>query len=127
VLGLLLILGIIYIFLRRTRQSPEQAQEVTAILPSVHQQPEKLIVPIVSPVKSDSSPTAAFKRLVQGRPELDSTESKPENVAQADSTQLTEVQGEGRDGLRPEELDANGQYVGDLHGDGRHSTGAELP
>jgi hypothetical protein len=29
--------------------------------------------------------------------------------------------------VHPEELDANGRYTGELHGDGRHFTGAELP
>jgi len=29
-------------------------------------------------------------------------------------------------GLRPDELDASGRYVGELHGDGRHLTDAEV-
>lgn len=36
-----------------------------------------------------------------------------------------EVYGEGRYGLRPEELDSEGRYVGELHGDGRQG-GFEL-
>ena len=35
------------------------------------------------------------------------------------------VHGEGRYGLRPEELDSEGRYVGELHGDGRQG-GFEL-
>jgi hypothetical protein len=35
-------------------------------------------------------------------------------------------QGEGRYGLRPEELDSEGRYVGELHGDGRQFGGVEL-
>jgi hypothetical protein len=34
--------------------------------------------------------------------------------------------GEGRYGLRPEELDGQGRYVGELHGDGRQGGGFEL-
>ena len=33
---------------------------------------------------------------------------------------------EARYGLRPEELDAEGRYVGELHGDGRQVQGIEL-
>jgi hypothetical protein len=32
-------------------------------------------------------------------------------------------QGQGRYGLRPEELDGDGRYVGELHGDGRQFGG----
>jgi hypothetical protein len=35
-------------------------------------------------------------------------------------------QGEGKYGLRPEELDSEGRYVGELHGDGRQFGGVEL-
>jgi hypothetical protein len=35
-------------------------------------------------------------------------------------------QGQGRYGLRPEELDSEGRYVGELHGDGRQFGGVEL-
>jgi len=34
-----------------------------------------------------------------------------------------EGQGQGRYGLRPEELDGEGRYVGELHGDGRQFGG----
>jgi hypothetical protein len=34
--------------------------------------------------------------------------------------------GGGRYGLRPEELDSQGRYVGELHGDGRQGRGFEL-
>ncbi|KAE8452937.1 hypothetical protein EG329_012124 [Mollisiaceae sp. DMI_Dod_QoI] len=37
-----------------------------------------------------------------------------------------ELGGESRYGLRPEELDSEGRYVGELHGDGRQFGGAEL-
>ncbi|KAN0090034.1 hypothetical protein V8E51_018613 [Hyaloscypha variabilis] len=37
-----------------------------------------------------------------------------------------ELGGEGRYGLRPEELDSEGRYVGELHGDGRQFGGFEL-
>lgn len=37
-----------------------------------------------------------------------------------------ELGGEGRYGLRPEELDSEGRYVGELHGDGRQFGGIEL-
>jgi hypothetical protein len=34
-----------------------------------------------------------------------------------------DAQGQGRYGLRPEELDGEGRYVGELHGDGRQFGG----
>lgn len=37
-----------------------------------------------------------------------------------------DAQGQGRYGLRPEELDSEGRYVGELHGDGRQFGGVEL-
>ncbi|KAF8850954.1 hypothetical protein BDZ45DRAFT_751193 [Acephala macrosclerotiorum] len=47
---------------------------------------------------------------------------------EVDSTGLGvgELGGEGRYGLRPEELDSEGRYVGELHGDGRQFGGIEL-
>jgi hypothetical protein len=125
----LLIIGIIYILLRRNRLMPDQGQRQEVIdVPRTIQSPEKENVPTSSPVKPDSASAALFKRPVQGRAELDSKENEPiVNVVQADSTKLTEVHGEGRHGVHPEELDANGRYTGELHGDGRHFTGAELP
>jgi hypothetical protein len=129
VVGLLLIIGIIYILLRRNRHMPDQDQGQEAVdVPRTTQSPDKEIEPTSSPVKPDSTSAALFKRPVHGRAELDSKENEPVvNVVQADSTLLTEVHGEGRHGLHLEELDANGRYTGELHGDGRHSTGAELP
>jgi hypothetical protein len=129
VVGLLLIIGIIYILLRRNRYKPGQVQGTEAVgVPRTSQAPEKEAAPTSSPIKADSASAALFKRPIHGRAELDSNGNEPiMNVVQADSTQLTEVHGEGRHGLRPEELDANGRYTGELHGDGRHFTGAELP
>jgi hypothetical protein len=131
VVGLLLIIGIIYILLRRDRNNPTQSQGTEAVdVPQTSQAPEKETVPTISPVKPDvNSPSAApFKRPIHGRAELDSKRNEPiVNAVQADSTQLSEVHGEGRYGLHAEELDASGRYTGELHGDGRHFTGAELP
>jgi hypothetical protein len=39
---------------------------------------------------------------------------------------VRELGGEGMYGLRPEELDSEGRYVGELHGDGRQYGGIEL-
>jgi hypothetical protein len=125
----LLIIGIIYILLRRNRHMPDQGQGQKAVdVPRTIQNPEKENTPTSSEVKPDSASAALFKRPLHGSEELDSKENEPiVNVVQAGSTQLTEVHGEGRHGLHPEELGANGRYTGELHGDGRHFTGAELP
>ena len=129
VVGLLLLIGIIYILLRRNRHKSGQGQgQEAAVIPQTTQGPEKEITPTFSPVKPESASAALFKSPVHGRAEPDGKENEPiVNVMQADSTQLTEVHGEGRNELRPEELDANGRYTGELHGDGRNFTGAELP
>lgn len=63
-----------------------------------------------------------------GRAELDDKGIDPiVNVKPTDPTRSVEIQGEGRHGLRPEELDASGRYIGELHGDGRHINSSELP
>jgi hypothetical protein len=48
-------------------------------------------------------------------------------VTPAAAPNVTELHGEGRYGLQPEELDANGNYFGELHGDGRQPRSTELP
>jgi hypothetical protein len=40
--------------------------------------------------------------------------------------QMRRMESVNRFGLRPDELDANGRYIGELHGDGRHLSDAEV-
>jgi hypothetical protein len=91
-------------------------------------------------------PTAAVVRKGGGRAELPEKggvggvaveakevipDAKKEGVVvvdrgvEVDGTGMEEG-GEGRYGLRPEELDGEGRYVGELHGDGRQFGGVEL-
>jgi hypothetical protein len=69
-----------------------------------------------------------MQSLVRPKVELENNGIKPAvNNAQAGSTQLTEIKGEVRYGVRPEEPDTNGRYIGELHGGVRHFNGVELP
>jgi hypothetical protein len=142
-----LVIGGIFFYLRSQRkkagQSLNQGQNPEAAAANPTEQSEKQVAPAVSPEKlavkerpvSPVSPVsppvdaaATAKKPTGGRAELMEKENEPfVNVAPVGTPNVTELQGEGRHGLRPEELDANGQYIGELHGDGRQFTGSELP
>lgn len=82
----------------------------------------------VSPILKPVEPAERVKQLVGGRAELTEKQSEPVvSVTPAASPNVTELHGEGRYGLRPDELDANGNYIGELHGDGRQPGSTELP
>jgi hypothetical protein len=133
-----LVLGGIFFYLRSQRKNAEHGQnqghnqEAGAGIPPPAEQSEKQLAPIVtttavpraaSPVSPvDPSKPADSEVQKPGRAELMAEKDEPV-VAPA----VTELQGEGKYGLRPEELDAEGRYIGELHGDGRQVTGSELP
>jgi hypothetical protein len=90
----------------------------------VEERPVSPVSPILSPVE----PVALVRKAVGGRAELMEKENEPVvEVTPASAPNGAELQSEGRYGLRREELDADGRYVGELHGDGRQFTGSELP
>jgi hypothetical protein len=142
-----LVIGGIFFYLHSQRkkagQSQNQGHNPEAAAANPAEQSEKQVAPVVSsektavkerpvsPVSPVSSPVDAAanaKKPAGGRAEPVEKENEPfVNVAQVGAPNVTELQGEGRHGLRPEELDANGQYIGELHGDGRQFTSSELP
>jgi len=147
--GAALLLGGIIFYLHSQRKYTRQGQnqgyspEAGAPRPPPFDQPEKQVPPAVarkklpveerpispvSPILSPVEPVALVRKPVGGRAELMEKENEPVvEVTPASAPNGTELQGEGRYGLRHEELDADGRYVGELHGDGRQFTGSELP
>jgi hypothetical protein len=136
----LLLVGIFFILRshrKKLGQGPNQGHnpEAGATYSPPTEQPEKQVAPVVSPEKLDVkerpvspvspvlSPVEPAKKPVGGRAELMEKGNEPHvSVAPVAAPNVTELQGEGRHGLRPEELDANGNYIGELHGDGRQLT-----
>lgn len=120
----------IFFYLRSRRQKSPQTQHHEAAAASTHppaEQPEKQTTGYISPdspLSAKATPAAVFKNLARGRAELLNKES--ETIVNVAPT-AAEVNGDGRQALRPNELDTEGRYVGELHGDGRHFTGSELP
>jgi hypothetical protein len=148
--GAALLLGGIFFMLRSHRKKLGQGKnqghyaEAGAAQPPPNEQPETQVTSVVSPVKQTLQnerpvspvspilkpvePAEPVKQLVGGRAELLEKQSEPVvSVTPAAAPNVTELYGEGRYGLRPEELDANGNYIGELHGDGRQPGSTELP
>jgi hypothetical protein len=148
--GAALLLGGIFLMLRSHRKKLGQGAnqghyaEAGAARPPPDEEPEKQFTPAVSPVKQDLQnqrpvspvspilkpvePAEPVKQLVGGRAELLEKQREPlVSVTPAAAPNVTELQGVSRYGLRPDELDANGNYIGELHGDGRQPGSTELP
>jgi hypothetical protein len=109
------------------KEQPEK--QVTSAVSPVKQalQNERPVSP-VSPILKPIEPAEPVKQLIGGRAELMEKQSEPVvSAAPAGTPTVTELHGQGRYGLRPDELDANGNYVEELHGDGRHPGSTELP
>lgn len=115
-----------------TAQPPQNEQPEKQVTPAMSPakqalQNERPVSP-VSPILKPVEPAERVKQLVGGRAELMEKQSDPVvSVTPATAPNLTELNGEGRYGLRPDELDANGNYIGELHGDGRQPGSTELP
>ena len=123
--GLALLIGALYILIRRRQKNSGQVQYqgVAAV-----EQPERKNVPLVSSMSTGKTTAAALKPAGGGREELRNTyNSSMVDGALAGSGRPTELQTEGRYGLRPEELDEQGRYMGELQGDGSRGVRAELP
>jgi hypothetical protein len=117
------IVAVILFYLRSRRQKSWQTQHQEAAAASIHP-PEKRTARPISPVSAKVAPTAVFKNPARGRAEL--LDKENETIVNVAPT-VAEVNGDGRRELRPDELDANGRYIGELGGDGRYFTGSELP
>lgn len=148
--GAALLLGGIFFMLRSHRKelghgaNQGHYAEAGAAQPPPNEQPEKQATSTVSPVKQalqnerpvspvspilkPVEPAEPVKQLVGGRAELMEKQSEPGvSVTPAATPNMTELHGEGRHGLRPDELDSDGNYIGELHGDGRQPGSTELP